>query len=483
MELKKFLQNIQGKRVTVMALGHFKTGTGIEAVKFFLRHGARVLATDLAPQEKLKNQVADVSRYYEALKRKGMKVFEPVFILGKHREQDFVGADLIIHGPSVPADSKYLAIAKKSGVRITNDWGIFFALKKNPVLAITGTRGKSTTTALLYEMVEKKYRNAKLAGNIGMSPLHFIDSISENALIVAELSSWLLHYASQFDRGPHIAVITNIMQDHLNKYSGMEKYIADKEQIFVRQEAQDFAILNRDNEVTRDMGKRVRARRFWVSKSPFAHENGIFKKGNNIIVRRDGKETFLFTVNDVRIIGEHNLYNAMYAALAAWLYGVPVSAIQSAVRAFRGLPNRLELIRTVHGIKFYNDTAATTPDGVIAALLALGKQKNIVLICGGMDKELEYAGMARGIKKYCKEIILLEGTGTDKLKKELGVVGYQISDKTWNNMDQAVQYAVVAAQKGDTILLSPGGASFNLFRDEFDRGNRFVKAVKKLYNT
>ncbi len=480
MPLSELLGSIAGCRVTVMALGHYEKGTGIEAVKFFMRHGARVRATDLAPRKKLKDQVDDVVHSYEALKREGTKVFKPIFVLGCHREQDFKKADLIMHGPSVPADSKYLAIAKSAGVPITNDWGIFFALKQNPVLAITGTRGKSTVTALLHEMVKKKYRNAKLAGNIGVSPLHFIDSVNDSVPVVAELSSWLLHYAAQFNRGPHIAVITNIMRDHLNKYGGMEEYIADKEQIFARQEPSDYAILNRDNEVTRDMGKRVRAKRFWVSIKPFADENGIFKKEYNIIARRDGKETILFTISDIRILGEHNVYNTMYAALAAWLYGVPASVIKSTVRAFKGLPNRLELVRAMRGIKFYNDTAATTPDGVIAALRALGKQKNIVLICGGMDKKLQFREMARAIKKYCKALVLLEGDATEKLKRELPITNYQLPTKPVSSMTAAVRQAVEYAKAGDIVILSPGAASFNMFQDEFDRGRAFVKAVRAL---
>lgn len=482
--LLDLLAHIAGKRVVVMALGHYPKGTGIESVKFFLRRGARVLVTDLEEPERRREQVRMIENYYAALRAKGKKVFRPTFVMGRHREEDIRAADLVIQGPAVPAFSPYLAIAEKNGIPITNDWGIFLALKDNPIIGVTGTRGKSTTTTLLYDMVHRMDRSAVLAGNLGCSPLHFIDTIKPGVLVVAELSSWLLHHFQNARRGPKIGVMTNMFRDHLNMYRAMDEYIADKESLFARQGLDDVAILNRDNPITKLMGARIRSRRFWVSLKEFRDENGIFPIQGKIIMRTNGKKQALAHISDVRIPGAHNLANIMSAAVAARLYGVPARHVRGAIRAFKGLPNRLELVVTIKGVLCYNDTTATSPDGVVAALQALDpeRKKRVVLIAGGVDKKLDYTELARVIPHHVKRLVLLPGSGTDRLVFLLKKRRFGRMDEQCNTMDEAVQSAWGHAMRGDIIVLSPGGASFNLFRDEFDRGKKFVKAVKMLYS-
>ncbi len=482
--LAELLSHIAGKRVVVMALGHYPKGTGMESVKFFLRRGAKVLVTDLEEADRRREQVRIIENYYAALRAKGKRVFRPTFVFGRHREEDIRGADLVVQGPAVPAFSPYLAIAEKLGIPVTNDWGIFLALKDNPIIGVTGTRGKSTTTTLLYDMIKREDRRTLSAGNLGCSPLHFIDTIKPGVPIVTELSSWLLHHFQAARRGATVAAITNMFRDHLNKYRSMDEYIADKEAIFLRQTTDDVAILNRDNPITRAMGGRVRARRFWVSLKEFRDENGIFVRDASLVLRESGKEQILGTVSDIRIPGAHNLSNVMTAALAARLYGVSARNIRAAIRAFKGLPNRLELIATIKGVPCYNDTAATSPDGVVAALEALDPEdkKRIVLIAGGVDKKLEYNDMARAISQHAKRVVLLPGSGTDRLVFLLKKRRFSRMDEPVRTMEEAVTAAWGHAMRGDIILLSPGGASFNLFRDEFDRGKKFVKAVKMLYN-
>lgn len=482
--LADLLSSIAGKRVVVMALGHYPKGTGMESVKFFLRRGAKVLVTDLEEAGRRKEQVRVIENYYAALRAKGAKVFRPVFVFGEHREEDIRSADLIVQGPAVPAFSPYLAVAEKMGIPITNDWGIFLALKDNPIIGVTGTRGKSTTTTLLYDMVRREDKRAVVAGNLGCSPLHFIDTIKPGVPVVAELSSWLLHHFQNARRGVAVGVITNMYRDHLNKYRAMEEYIADKEAIFFRQTTDDIAIVNRDNPITRAMGARVRARRFWVSLKEFRDENGIFPKEDTLLLRESGKETVLARISDIRVPGAHNLANVMTAAAAARAYGVSIRNIRAAIRAFKGLANRLELVATVKGVQCYNDTTATSPDGVVAALEALGskEKKRIVLIAGGVDKKLDYADMARAIAQYAKRLVLLPGSGTDRLIFLLKKRRFTRMDDPVRTMEEAVATAWGHAMRGDIILLSPGGASFNLFHDEFDRGKKFVKAVKMLYS-
>ncbi len=482
--LAELLAHIATKRVVVMALGHYPKGTGMESVKFFLRHGAKVLVTDLEEADRRREQVRVIENYYAALRAKGKRVFRPTFVFGRHREEDIRGADLVIQGPAVPAFSPYLAVAEKLGIPITNDWGIFLALKDNPIIGVTGTRGKSTTTTLLFDMIRREDKRVLAAGNLGCSPLHFIDTIKPGVPVVTELSSWLLNHFPAASRGLKIAIITNMFPDHLNKYRSMDEYVADKEAIFLRQTADDVAILNRDNVITRSMGARVRARRFWVSLKEFRDENGIFPRQSKLIFRNKGKEQVLGNIADIRILGTHNLANVMAAAAAARLYGISVRNISAAIRAFKGLPDRLELITTIKGVDCYNDTTATSPDGVIAALRALDpeKKKRIVLIAGGVDKKLQYEELAKTIPQHVKHLVLLPGTGTDRLVYLLQKRRFGRMDEPVRTMEEAVAAAWGHAMRGDIILLSPGGASFNLFRNEFDRGKEFVKAVKMLYN-
>ena len=525
------ITDFQNKKVTVMGLGLYEKGTGIEAVKFFLRQGAIITVTDLRSAKELETSVQELVRYYGRLPRvhnpphpsltlrEGDRSKPPLkirggaggvmrltFILGRHREEDFKKADVIFQNPSVPADSPYLKIAQKRGIPIVNDWSLFL-MRHTPkmFIGITGTRGKSTTTALIYEMLKKEYPHPSplpkgegdrikflslrervappwagvrgkvwLAGNLGVSPLSFIDTYKGEP-IVAELSSWLLHHFPQAKKSPNIAVVTNIMNDHLDKYPSMKEYIADKENIFKYQKRGDVLVLNYDNDVTLKMAKRAPGKVLWFS----------FKKHVPKWV----------PLEKVFLQGEHNHANALAAATVAEAAGVSRVHIMDVLKTFKGLPNRLQLTRTLRGVKYYNDTTATTPDATIAALKTLvnphpnpsplgrGKgegEKRIVLIAGGADKKLEYKELAKHVKQYCRAVILLKGTATPKIQSALHTTSYILPTYAVSTMKEAVKKANTIAKDGDTILLSPAAASFGLFKNEFDRGAQFVDAVKRL---
>ncbi|MDP3244535.1 MAG: UDP-N-acetylmuramoyl-L-alanine--D-glutamate ligase [bacterium] len=448
--------NLKDKRVVVMGLGLYKQGSGGMAAQFFARRGARVLVTDLRSAKALA----------PALKR--LKKFENIeYILGKHRARDFQNADLVFQNPSVPADSPYLKIAKKAGIPIVNDWSIFLSLYSPKVfVGVTGTRGKSTTTALIFEMLKRKHKKIILAGNLGVSPLSFIDSYHGEP-IVAELSSWLLHHFFAVKKSPGVAVVTNIFNDHMDKYRDRGGYIADKENIFRFQKKGDTVVLNWDNSTTRGMAKKAlgRVMRFSLKKH--------WPKW--------------VPLKQVKLLGEHNLANALAAAGAGEAAGVSRRDIISVLKTFKGLPNRLELARKARGVRYYNDTTATTPEATIAALAALAplkckmqksKCKIIVLIAGGADKKLNYQELAQYIKRYCKAVVLLPGTATEKLKLEIG--NWKLEIKEAVSMHEAIRLTKDIATKGDIILLSPAAASFGLFKNEFDRGAQFVREVKRL---
>lgn len=477
--------DFQNRKVVIMGLGLYSLGSGISAAKFFIAHGARVLITDLKSKSDLAAQIASVKKFYEAAKKKSkFKIYKPVFVLGEHREKDFSAADIVMKNPAVRAGSPYLDLAKRHGVRIETDISLFFGLCAVPIVGITGTRGKSTTTTLVHEILASSGWSAYLGGNIQISPLSFVDKVlkkkKEKTAVVLELSSWMLESTGEAKISPHVALITNMMPDHLNTYAGMADYISAKENIFRFQKNSDVAILNRDNDITLKIGERVRGRRFWFSAKYFGGENGCFVKDKKIFFRADGKVKSICAVADIKIPGAHNLQNVLAAVCLAAAIGIPSSVVKKAVKKFRGIANRLELIRESRGIKFYNDTTATTPDAVIAALRALNRPGKIVLIAGGADKNLEFNEIAKEIKRQKIRLILFSGRATEKLTAELDKIHYHPAHEPIRDMKSAVNLAVSLTGRGDIILLSPGAASFGIFQNEFDRGRQFVKIVKEL---
>ncbi len=474
--------NFCEKKIVIIGLGQYKEGSGTSAAKFFISRGARVIITDLKKELELKVQIESVKKFYKTLYPKPYTLNPPKFVLGRHRMSDFKTAEIVVRNPGVRANSPYLLAARYAGAIITSDTSIFLSLAPAKTIGVTGTRGKSTTSALIYEMLKQKERHTELGGNILRSPLVFLDKMHEDSVAVLELSSWQCEGLEEIKKSPHIAVITNIMRDHLNTYKGMREYAAAKALIFKYQSPEDAVILNRDNKWTREFGRQAPSRRFWFSPRPFFEENGCFIKNKKIIFRIGGKEEIVAFTADIALAGEHNLQNALAAICAARVMGVPNAAIKKVLRSFKGLPNRMEAIRNIKGIKFINDTTATTPDATIAALKTLKAKsyklkakKRIILICGGSDKKLEFGELASAIKKYAKVVIFLPGTATEKIKKVLKMPYVEATD-----MADAVGRAVKAANQGDIILLSPGAASFGLFQNEFDRGEKFVEIVKKL---
>lgn len=396
--------NWAGKKVVIMGLGLHGGGVGV--VKFFVKQGADVLVTDLKTKSQLKESV-------DKLKKLNIK-----FVLGRHREKDFTEADLVIKNPAVKAGSFYLKKAKE----IKTDIQIFFDLFEGEIIGITGTKGKSTAATLIYNLLKKKYSNIFLAGNIGISPLEIFKKTNKKSKVILELSSFELE---DLEKSPHIAVVTNLFEDHLNRYKDFKEYINSKKSIFKFQTKNDLLFLNKDNKYTKSFAKEAKGR---------------------VVFFKDRKEA-------LAIAEYYKIKNA-----------------KKIIEFFKGVSHRQEYIATKKGVKYINDTAATTPESV---MLAIKKFKNIILIAGGEDKNLNYEELKKEIKKNIKHLILLPGTATDKFKKGLNYTPA-------SSMKQAVKKASQIAERGDIVLLSPGAASFNLFKNEFDRGNQFIKYVKEI---
>jgi len=431
-------------------------GGGVGVVKFLVKAGAKVLVTDLKTEKELESSL------------KKIKNLPIELVLGRHRATDFINTDLIIKNPGVPGDSPYLKIAQKNGADIETDVGIFFELCKAPIIGITGTKGKSTVVTLIYQFLKSKYPNVILAGNIGTSPLESLKKIRKKSKVVLELSSWQLEGLKKHRMSPKVALITNIYPDHLNRYKNLKDYINSKKIIFLFQKSKDNLFLNYDASIVRKFAKLVKSKVCFFSRKEMSTE----------------LEKIL---DDLKIVGEHNISNILAAFSVAKLYKIPSKNIQRTLKRFKGLSGREEFVGQVRGVKYFNDTTATMPEAAIATMKMLSQKfpkSKIILIAGGEDKRLNYKNLAKEISKKVKCLILFSGTASTKIKKELS--SFKTSKlplfitSEVNSMEKAVKKASKSADRGDIILLSPAAASFNLFKNEFDRGEQFNKSLKKI---
>lgn len=445
-------------------------GGGLAAARWFAKRGAAVTVTDLKDKKTLKSSLDK------------LKKFNIRYVLGRHEAEDFKKADTVVQNPGVPNESPYLKIAEKFGAEIINEATVFFKYAKSKnLIGITGTKGKSTTSTLVYKILKAKWPDAVLAGNIrDTAMLDAIDKVKKNTPTVLELSSWQLEGLEKTNLSPRLAVITNIYEDHLNRYPSYRAYIKAKENILKFQKKGDAAVLNYDNEILRKLGKGYAENDreiFWFSKNKKV--KGAYARNKWIFFNKEK----IMSVSKIRIPGEHNLENVLAAVAVAKIMRVPNNIIKKRVAKFGGVTNRLEFVRETGGVKFYNDTTATAPDAAISALKALGneKKKNIILIAGGMNKKLNYGQMAEKILKYAKVLILFKGSASDEILRELRSENLELRMVIdVSDMKSAVRIAKDNAEKGDIVLLSPGAASFGMFLHEFDRGERFAKAVKAL---
>ena len=435
------MEYFKGRKVTVMGLGLLGRGVGDAA--FLAECGAEVTVTDL-------KSAADLSESVEKL-----KTYPNItFVLGEHREEDFEKRDLILVAAGVPLDSPYLQHARAAGVPLSMSAALFAKLSELPVIGVTGTRGKSTVAHLMHHTLMQAGKKVVLGGNIrGISNLQLLKEIDDAEVAVMELDSWQLQGFGWEGISPHIAVFTNLFEDHLNYYSDMESYFSDKANIYRNQKVGDVLIAGKSVVDT------------WISKYPAPNTPLVPKP--------------LPLDWQLQIPGEHNRENAALAMAALAAYGLAESEIRIGVESFSGVEGRLQLVREVDGIKIYNDNNATTPHATTVALAALGREGgNLVLLAGGADKGLDVAPLALSITEHCRQVILTPGSGTDELVSLLhnGTVGVSVVE----DLKAAVAAARSAAAPGDIILFSPAFASFSQFKNEYDRNDQFMKLVEAL---
>jgi UDP-N-acetylmuramoylalanine--D-glutamate ligase len=459
-----------GLKVTVMGLGI--NGGGLASARFFARRGAAVTVTDLRPAEALRESM------------EGLREFPVRYVLERHEEADFTGADLVIKNPAVTAASPFLAAARRHGVPIETDLSVFLTLTRNPILAVTGSKGKSTTASAMAFGLSRSHPETRLGGNITLSPLAFLEELPADAPVVLELSSWQL--GDLRGRGlirPEVSAFTVILPDHLDRYAGMAEYVADKKAIFEEQRPGQKAVFNLDDPWQGEFPSQTPAESFFYSRSPLpAGLRGAWSEGGKGFARLQTGDAPVMILDSLLLPGSHNLMNLLCAGLALRLFGVEERAVRMSLAEFPGVEHRLEMFRAWRGIRFYNDSAATIPHATVRALQALPPP--VVLISGGTDKNIDFMPLSETARAPLATI-LIQGTGTAKMLPVLerqGVTWQGPYGSLQEAVEEAISRAAAAAARGGpvSILFSPGCTSFGMFANEFDRGRKFKQIVQSL---
>jgi UDP-N-acetylmuramoylalanine--D-glutamate ligase len=453
-----YKQQFKGKRITIMGLGLL--GRGLGYTKFLTECGADLIVTDLKTKEQLATSVKALEKFSAPKPAPKQGLGGIKFVLGEHRMEDFKGRDIIMKNPGIPLDSIYIKEAKKNNIPIEMDVSLFAKCAPEVmIIGVTGTRGKSMTTTLIYEILKANEKLLKtrvyIGGNIrGVATLPLLKKVKAGDILVCELDSWQLQGFGEAGISPHIAVFTTFMPDHMNYYKdSMDKYFKDKANIFKYQNREDVLV------VLPDMKKFIKTDEV---------------KGKLIVVDKKNVDNWKFNVK-----GDHHRGNLACAVKVVEVLGIPESKIKKVISKFKDLEGRTQLLRTYKGIKIYNDNNATTPEATIAGIEALGnkKKKNIILICGGADKGLILDNFVKVVNQYCKAVVMIPGNGPERL---INSYELRIKNEVGKDLKDIIKIALKLAKKGDTILFSPAFASFGMFNNEYERNDLFIKIIKKL---
>lgn len=446
-------------------------GGGVAMIEWLVGQGAKVIATDKKSKQELDPSIQKIS-----------KLKNVTIVTGQHRMEDFTGVDMVIKNPMVRWKNKYIQAALKNGVKVEMDSSLFFRLcKSRNIIGITGTKGKTTTSMLIAEMLKNEGLEVVSVG-IGQLPVVTrLKKITAETRVVFEMSSWRCSALAKIKKSPHIALVTNFYQDHLNYYNSMEEYLEDKKQIFLHQKKDDFLILNADSELVASLENEAKGKKVFFSLSPNSKENNVFVKEGRIQVRDEKGTWEVLPTSKVALKGSHNLYNACAMCAVGLVLGVSPETMKKTLLEFDKVPHRLENVGVVDGVKFINDTTATTPEAGIAGVNAFTEKLH--LICGGSNKKLKLDAFAKKIAKNdnIKNVYLLKGEASEELAKKIAEnEGSSKIIETFESMKEAVFAAKEKAQEGEVVLLSPGCASFGMFANEFDRGNKFKEAFEEV---
>ncbi|MDI6766566.1 MAG: UDP-N-acetylmuramoyl-L-alanine--D-glutamate ligase [Bacteroidota bacterium] len=449
---------LDGKKISILGMAR----SGIAAAQLLQKMGANVFVSDNAREEQLGSPILN------------LKSFGIEYEAGRHSDR-VLDADIIVISPGVSSNASIIKEAEKLDLKIVSEIEAASWFCKSPIIAVTGTNGKTTTTTLIGKMLNDAKIKHIVGGNIGNAFSGFVHELDESSIAVLEVSSFQLDFIETFH--PRISIILNITPDHLDRYdNNFEKYIASKCRIFENQTKEDYLVYNFDDEQTCEQVRRFAG--LHVHTLPFGidrkFDEGAFVEGGNLVTSVGGKRNEIIEIDDIKIRGIHNLYNAIAAVLASQLMGVSSDSLEITLKTFKGVEHRLELVREINGVKFINDSKATNVESVWYALQAY-KEPLIVLI-GGRDKGNDYSKLFDLVKKNVKAIVAI-GETAEKVYQEFSPMKKVIKALS---MEEAVRKAADLAVSGDIVLLSPACASFDWFQNYEHRGQVFKEIVRVL---
>lgn len=448
---------VKGKKVLVFGLGI----SGIGAGKILERQGAEVVLYDgnkKLMEEKVRQQSGADSN---------VKI-----IIGEFPEEILAELDMTVLSPGVPTDLPVIEKMRKQGITVIGEVELAYQFGKGDVLAITGTNGKTTTTTLLGEIMKNYQDDVFVVGNIGTPYTTAVEDMTENSITVAEMSSFQLESIVEFR--PRVSAILNFTPDHLNRHHTMEAYVNAKKNIAKNQTAEDYCILNYEDERTREFGEHIDAQVIYFS-SRQKLEKGIYLDNGNMIYKNP-EEVLVCNVDELQLLGMHNYENYMAAVAMAAVYGVPMDIIRKVIRAFKGVEHRIEYVTEKNGVVYYNDSKGTNPDAAIKGIQAMNRRT--VLLGGGYDKGSEFTEWINAFDGKVKKLILI-GATKEKIAadaEKCGFHDYVFAD----TFEEAVLLAAKTAESGDAVLLSPACASWGMFPNYEVRGDEFKRIVNSL---
>ena len=462
------MKNYTGKKIVIM--GAARQGQAL--ARFFTKRGAQVVLTDTREKEQLSEELAVLENLPVSLD------------LGGHHPEILDGADLVCVSGGVPLTIPFIQEALIQRIPLSNDSQIFLEECPCMVAGITGSAGKSTTTALAGLMAKTTFemksnrQKAWVGGNIGNPLIDYLDQIGEDDLAIMELSSFQLELMKN---SPQVAAVLNITPNHLDRHHSMDAYIDAKSHILWFQKADDIAILNRDDEISWDLVREIKGDliSFGLNK-PDSRANGTFVDQDSVWLQIGREKLKMFPVEWIQLRGKHNLYNVLAASAIAAAATLALPAIQSAVEEFRGIPHRLETVRELNGVTWINDSIATAPERTIAALESISEP--IVLLLGGRDKDLPWDKLANIVRNKVERVIVF-GEAAAIINEAIGPRKpgqYLKSVVTTKDLAEALKTAQIQAQVGEVVLLSPGGTSYDAFKDFEERGQFFRDWVNQL---
>lgn len=453
---------LEGKRVVVVGMGR----SGVAAARFLASKGARVVGNDAKPESQLSNEAGELTRL-------GVELSP-----GGHPEELFLSSDLIVVSPGVPCDSGPLPLARRAGIEVIGEAELASRFISGRLVGVTGSNGKTTTTTLIGELLRAAGARVLVGGNIGIPLISLVEDSTPDTWTVAELSSFQLENATALR--VNVAVVTNITPDHLDRHASFEDYVRAKRTILANQTDSDWAVLNGADDAVLDMCRRPDA----VSRKVFFSSSGVSDiclRGGRIVttlLAPGGEETEVLQVDEIPLRGIHNCENVM-AALAATFCAMgtgpgELDPLLTAIKEFKGVEHRLEFVAEIGKVRFYNDSKATNVDSTRKALEAF--DRNVILILGGKDKGSDYTVLSSLIRERVKRAVLI-GAASDKIAEQLHGATRLVRA---GSMATAVREAMDAAEPGDTVLLAPACASFDMFENYEHRGRVFKEEVRKL---